>query len=250
MRPSCDRSPLRLSLVIVALSMLPRLANAAWPNQSAVNLPVCRQPYQQSVPTIVSDGMGGAVITWQDYRSSSSFDIYAQHVLASGTVDPAWPVDGRALCTAANDQQSPTIVSDGAGGAIVTWQDGRSGNDDIYAQHVLGSGAVDGAWPANGRALCTAAGSQQAPTIVSDGAGGAIITWADFRSGNFDIYVQHVLASGAVDGAWPADGRALCTAANSQGFPTIVSDRAGGAIVTWHDYRNGGVFSDIYAQHV
>jgi len=51
-------------------------------------------------------------------------------------VDPAWPADGRALCTAANDQLSPAIVLDGSGGAIVTWQDSRGTSPDIYAQRV------------------------------------------------------------------------------------------------------------------
>src|SRR5204863_234844 len=105
--------------------------------------------------------------------------------------------NGRALCTAVSNQIFPTIVSDGVGGAIVTWYDSRSGNYDIYAQHVLASGAVDGAWPAGGRALCTAAGGQDVPKIVSDGVGGSIVTWEDFRSGsNYDIYAQRVDASG------------------------------------------------------
>jgi hypothetical protein len=54
---------------------------------------------------------------------------------ASGT--PQWTANGVALCTAANNQYTPTIVSDGAGGAIVTWPDLRSGTYlDIYAQRV------------------------------------------------------------------------------------------------------------------
>jgi len=214
---------------------------------------LCTAPYHQFSPMIASDGAGGAIVAWQDWRNgglTSVADIYAQHVLASGAVDPVWPTDGRGLCNATNQQVSPMIVPDGTGGAIVTWEDSRNGGiADIYAQHVLGSGAVDPAWPGDGRGLCTATNDQRSPTIVSDGAGGAIVTWADFRSGtNYDIYVQHVLASGAVDPAWPADGRGLCNATNQQVSPLIVSDSAGGAIVSWEDGRSGGI--DMYAQHV
>ncbi len=203
----------------------------------------------QQYPTLVSDGAGGAIATWYDLRGGATYDIYAQRVLASGAVDPAWPADGRALCTAANSQQDPVIVSDGAGGAIVAWDDNRGASTDIYAQHVLSAGTVDPAWPADGRALCTAANGQTIPRIMADGAGGAIVTWYDSRGASRDIYAQHVLASGAVDGAWPADGRALCTAANDQFNPFPVSDGSGGAIVTWYDFRPGAT-SDIYAQHV
>ena len=98
------------------------------------------------------DGAGGAIVVWYDYRSGGSNNIYAQHVLASGAVDPAWPADGRALCTAANNQHYPQIVSDGTGGAIVTWQDYRSGtNYDVYAQRANSSGLAQ--WAANGVAV-------------------------------------------------------------------------------------------------
>ena len=123
--------------------------------------------------------------------AAGAADIYAQYVNASGAAQ--WTADGVALCTAAGYQGSPSIVSDGAGGAIVTWPDPRSEdpvNYDIYAQRVNASGAVQ--WAADGVALCTAAGDQYPYGIVSDGAGGAIVTWDDRRSGDVDIYAQRV----------------------------------------------------------
>src|SRR5205085_52581 len=181
-------------------------ARAQWHVDGA---PVCTAENSQDTPTSVPDGAGGAILTWEDLRGGSSHDIYAQHVLASGTVDPAWPVDGRALCTASNDQSGARIVSDGAGGAIVTWHDTRGSNYHIYSQHVLASGVVDAAWPVNGVAVCTAPFLQLYPEIVTDGSGGAIITWNDSRTGSFDIYAQRVKASGIVEPLWPADGQSL-----------------------------------------
>jgi hypothetical protein len=223
------------------------LPDPAWP---AAGRALCTAAGWQHAPAIVPDGAGGAIVAWQDERDSSS-DIYAQRVLASGTVDPAWPVNGRAVCAASDDQVYPAITSDGAGGAIVAWRDYRGGPDtDVYAQRVLASGAVDPAWPAGGRALCTAPWNQSAPAIAPDGAGGALVCWSDLRNEiDSDIYVQHVLASGAVDPAWPADGRALCVVAWNQSGPTIIGDGAGAAIVCWYDYRSG-VDADIYAHRV
>ena len=189
------RSAVPLACLLIFLAASP--AHASWPNNVFVNVPLCTAANNQYTPTIVADGAGGAIVTWYDLRGGSTYDIYAQHVLASGNPDPAWPADGRALCTAAGNQSNPNIVADGAGGAIVTWQDTRSGNFDIYAQHVLASGSPDPAWPADGRALCTAANSQGAPTLVADGAGGAIVAWQDYRSGTSnDIYAQRVARFG------------------------------------------------------
>ncbi len=208
----------------------------------------------QTSPRIISDGAGGAIVAWQDLRSPvTEVDIFAQHVLASGVVDPDWKANGTALCAIEGFQGNLTMTSDGAGGAIVTWNDGRPGANanDIYAQHILTSGLVDPRWPENGLAVCSAAGSQEVPTIVGDGAGGAIITWHDLRldPNNFDIFAQHVLNAGFVDRAWPVDGLAVCLADGNQGFPTIASDGAHGAIIAWTDGRSG-VADHIFAQHV
>src|SRR6185295_18046996 len=134
-----------------------------------------------------------------------------------------WVTDGAPVCTAAGDQGNVALLEDGNGGAVISWTDKRNGNDfDLYAQHILDSGAADPAWPADGLPLCTASGIQGGVCLVSDGAGGAIIAWYDKRNGSdWNVYAQHVVLSGIVDPAWPADGQALCTAAGDQITPTI-----------------------------
>lgn len=211
---------------------------------------ICTATNFQEGAVIVMDGSGGAIIAWQDFRSGSQYDIYAMHVLSSGLADPGWPTNGRALCTATGDQYAPAIVSDGSGGAIVTWRDGRGGSaTDIYAQRVLATGAVDPAWPVNGRAVCTASGAQLVPSVVTDGGGGAIVAWADNSGANTDVYAQRVLVSGVVDPNWPVNGRAVGFATGTQQNPAIVADGSSGAILAWEDNRAGAGF-DIYAQHV
>jgi predicted lipoprotein with Yx(FWY)xxD motif len=208
---------------------------------TAAGVALCTATGDQEHPAVTPDGAGGAVFTWDDKRGNQN--IYAQRVDASGAVQ--WPANGVALCAATLAQNYPTIVSDGAGGAIVTWQDQRNGDYDIYAQSVNVSGAVQ--WPANGVPLCVAALNQGSPTIASDGAGGAIVAWMDFRSGTDNhIYAQRVNASGVVQ--WAPDGVALCTATGDQELPHIVSDGVGGAIVAWMDRRVED--NDIYAQRV
>src|SRR5262249_45754038 len=76
-----------------------------------------------------------------------------------------------------------------------------------------------GAWQADGVPLCTAASNQLGTVSVSDGAGGAIVAWYDYRSSEADIYAQHVLPSGVADAAWPASGLVLCAASGGQEAP-------------------------------
>ena len=88
---------------------------AAWSSNLRENTPVCTASGQQSALQIISDGAGGAIITWEDARNVH-FDIYAQRVDAHGNV--LWKKDGFSICSAPENQNRPRIVSDGAGGAI------------------------------------------------------------------------------------------------------------------------------------
>ncbi len=221
------------------------------PQWTANGVALTNSPSGQARPIAISNGAAGAIVICLDYRNNEA-DIFGQRILSTGAVDPAWPAGGRVLNADFYDHANPALVSDGAGGALLSWDDLRGGRD-IYAQHVLATGALDPAWPATGTALCLATGNQVSPRMVPDGTGGAIVTWHDLEDIQADLYAQHVTASGVVDPAWPADGRAISTAGLRQISPTIVADGAGGAVLAWEDGRNGtGEFgdSDIYAQGV
>ena len=85
--------------------------------------------------------------------------------------------NGVSVCAETADQGSAQVIANGAGGALVTWQDRRRGNYDIYVQRIDGSGAVQ--WTANGVKVGGGKGDQQVSSIVVDDAGGAIVAWTD-----------------------------------------------------------------------
>lgn len=206
---------------------------------------LCNASFNQENPQICSDGAGGAIIMWEDYRNGSNYDIYAQCIDSNGVLK--WMNNGTSICSANDNQRSPKITSDGEEGAIITWYDYRSGSDyDIFAQRINSNGTVR--WTVNGEVLCTAVDTQNYPQICSDGAGGAIITWNDYRSGsNWDIYAQRIDSEG--DPQWTLNGEEICIVSNNQDSPFICSDGTGGAIIVWQDFRNG-INTDIYAQRI
>ncbi|GAH49620.1 unnamed protein product, partial [marine sediment metagenome] len=207
-------------------------------------LDICTAIYWQWNPQICSDGQGGAIITWDDKRNGGDLNIYAQKVDSNGYVQ--WLIDGVPVSTAGNDQMYPQICSDGAGGAIIIWFDYRSGSKwDIYAQRIDSNGNI--LWNNNGSVISTALNTLDEPQICSDGAGGAIFTWRDYRSGNSDIYAQRIGSNGNIQ--WIDNGTALCTVGSDQYNPQICSEEAGGAIITWYGRRNGSSL-DIYAQKI
>ena len=208
----------------------------------------CNAINDQEDPMIISDGAGGVIVAWEDYRvgGETREDIYAQRVSGDGL--GLWEDNGVAICTAPEAQSNPILVRSVVG-AVIVWNDYRNGNHDIYAQRVDGGGFI--AWPRDGIAICTAEWGQSFPAIISDGEDGAIITWEDYRPYPEppDIYAQRVDVNGNV--LWGADGKAICENDSRQLNPVIVSGDAcaSGVIIAWMDMRHSATW-DIYMKGI
>jgi len=234
-----------IMFILAMVLFQPMNVFGAWPEDPTTGVPICIADGVQEHPRITTDGATGAIIVWHDMASSSA-DIYAQRIDARGQV--RWTKDGVAICIEKGDQWHPNLVSDGEGGAIVAWWDGKVSftETDIYAQRVDADGKI--LWKAGGVPICKAPGAQQEFDIISDGQGGAIITWHDYRNGKIarDVYAQRVNSKGKT--LWENDGVAVSKVKNDQVYPNITSDGSGGAIITWHDGRDDS--GDIYAQRL
>src|SRR5687767_4984340 len=122
-------------------------------------------------PQIISDGAGGVIIAWSDYRSGNSLDIVAQKINAAG--QPMWTANGVLLCAASGDQEISAMIPDGKGGAVIAWTDYRSGIDpDIYVQHINASGTTQ--WTTNGVAVAAEPGFQSGAVLLLNAAGNTI----------------------------------------------------------------------------
>ena len=224
--------------------------NTVWGSTFSPQVPASTAPGDQQLPIIASDGAAGAVIAWVD-RRAGNYDIFAQRLTSAGAPAMGWGGDGNSACLAAGDQGEPAILSDGAGGAIIAWKDGRGLGDDIYAQRLGPGGAPAFGWPLNGLGVCSAAGNQDNPKLAPDGAGGAIIAWRDPQIDSyFDIFAGRVTAQGALAPGWLYGGSPVCLAPGGQVTPAIVPDGAGGAIVAWEDGRFAVAWRNILVQKI
>ncbi len=206
---------------------------------------VCIEPTLQDDFTAISDGNGGVIVVWEDWRSGNQ-DIYIQKISSEGKA--VWNNNGIAVVRSEGDQYDPALISDGKGGAIIVWWDISTPDWNIYAQHIDSDGNPVWETP---NPVCTAAGHQGAPSIVTDGNGGAFCVWADYRNDpNFltsaQLFAQHIAADGKH--LWKKDGIQICDLPVNQQQHHTVIDEKGGFIVTWWDDRD--VFADIYAQRI
>jgi len=203
---------------------------------------VCSLPKQQQYAAITADGVGGAIIAWMDRRNGNMWDVYAQRVTPQG--EPQWQEGGVPVCVAEGEQYDYNVLSDGTGGAFITWYDQRSGAWDIYAQRLDASGTAR--WIEDGLPICIEDNDQYNPNMVSDGVDGIVITWWDRRDASPDIYAQRIDIEGNI--LWIDGGSIVCAAGGRQQDPYPVNSGVGGAIITWWDMRT--VDPDIYVQRI
>ncbi|MDD4986769.1 MAG: hypothetical protein PHQ43_13535 [Dehalococcoidales bacterium] len=206
--------------------------------------------YSGNSRQIASDGFGGAVIAREDLRypedaqpgeTFSRHHIYAQKIDYEGNL--SWGEEGILFYSTSEDvfSESMQITDDGSGGAIIAWHQQPRGRIesgsvkalgmDIFVQRIDTDGNVlwlEGGLPLEINKAATEAFPIE-PRLVSDGSGGAIVIWRDAREGT-GVYAQRIKADGTI--SWQAGGvKVSSTPLNP--FPMIVSDGAGGAIVSY-----------------
>ncbi len=207
--------------------------NVLWAHDGALiySKQYCKWYGHESIP----DGEGGAIVAFcrlfdlpppaPDY-----YDIVA--IKFDGNGAPVWPDTGVAICMAPEGQSNPVIVSDGEGGGIIFWRDGRDPtNSNIYAQRIDRTG--NALWQHDGVPICLALNNQWNIKAAPDGAGGAFATWMDSRNTDRIIYVQYIDANGVV--RFGTNGTAITPPSSFYRIPRIVSDGEGGAIVLWSE---------------
>ncbi|MBI3195155.1 MAG: T9SS type A sorting domain-containing protein [Ignavibacteriae bacterium] len=193
----------------------------------------------ENFSSMISDDAGGAIIAWTENVPS----IKAQRINRDGV--RLWEPSGKIIASG-QWRFSPVLVSDGNKGAIIAWEEFRSIESDIYAQHFDSAGIIQ--WGTDGIAICTAPSYQSKIQMVSNTMNGAILSWEDTRNGSEkDIYAQMVNDTGAV--LWTTDGIAVCNETGIQQDQRIVENGLSGAVFVWSDKRNG-VYSDLYAQFI
>jgi hypothetical protein len=170
---------------------------------------------------VVSDGSGGGIIAYmrdipcEDGRIGyCDSDIYAQRIDAEGNV--LWGPDGVPICAGPSVPNSPRIVTDGVGGAIIFFT-------FIGDYAAFRAGRID----ADGHVLWEQEADLWGGMIVSDGSGGVISVWYGEEGTN--AVAQRLDATGRK--LWGPDGTTVPL--RDRQWSLAAPDGAGGVFISW-----------------
>lgn len=193
---------------------------------------------------LVSDGAGGAIVSWTKFGGVTFNEIFSQRINSAGAVQ--WTANGvKATCAEKSSfgGVGGVATTDGNGGVIIGYGmtlDGGSGRN-VYAQRISSSGVL--LWGFMGVTLSAQASVQnQDIKIVSDDGGGAILAWNRYAA-VFDGVAQRINGSGVKQ--WGTNGVTVIPWVHADS--KLISDGMGGAILSM---RIDNTADDLYAQRI
>ena len=201
-------------------------------------------------PSICTDMSGNFVITWRDWYDEWWWNnnIYAKRYAHDGTA-----IGSNFIVNLYGDAQryGPSISIDGSGNFIITWvnqgfEHGSSEwyDSDIFAQRYASNGTTIGSNYIVNEDICDfECADQYSPSISTDSSGNFVITWADERYGDPNIYAQRYASDGSAVGS---NYRVTNISTTDQTSPDVClwNDRI---YTTWRDNSAGTTGYDIWA---
>jgi hypothetical protein len=143
------------------------------------------------------------------------------------------------------------LIPDGAGGAVLAWNDGRDWPTptswDVYVQRILPDGSVAPGWPPGGRAVAASPSSDwmdlfpSGTGLARSPTGGIFVAWhtgsagdpSDSGAPGTKHFIEYDLG-GTVAAGWPAEGRSIPGIFIPLG-PIVTGDGSGGWFLAWND---------------
>ena len=221
-------------LLLLSPILLSQLANAQWANNGVA---VGTGSNNQWKAEITAGAVGDSYLTWSDALiATNDYNVHVSRLRSDGFI--MWT---QVICNSIGNQETPQIVTDGMGGAIIAWHDERGGvsNYSVYAQRIDSNGVVQ--WTANGvQASNVISSSMTKPRIIEDGYSGVFVVFHN----QTDVYAQNLNQNGIAQ--WGVSGVNLSAAlvSTAQDDPELCTDNSYGIIVSWENNGN------IQAQHL
>ena len=226
-----------------------RLSQSGDPLWALNGIPIANGEGEEEQNTMLPDGQGGMMIAYT-HKYVDNEDIFMKRFNASGTM--VWP-EKLVIADAPGNQGKVRMAALQNSEFVLTWEDQRNTDPDIYATKVNldGQKLWQDPFVVFGDSGESNFAPQHNPRIQSTSDNCVVIVWEDRRlDSQFpDLFAQKISADGSL--LWNPNGLALCVAEFAQKGVRLAADSNGGCYIVWDDHRNGNTPNDdIYAQHL
>ncbi len=217
------KNSILISLLIISLS-IPIVAQ--WSNDPAENSPIAVASGEQAIPKIATSENGTTYISWFS-NETGNYNVKLQKLDVFGNMQ--W--DSAGLLVSNHEAMSWLtewdMTIDQEDHAILTFQDIRTGNNNIYAYRISPEGTF--IWGDDGLELSNSTAFDASPKVTVTNAGNAVFAW------HVDsvVIIQKVSPDG--EKQWGENGIML-NANNRYSWPQLIAVGDDDVILKYFDY--------------
>jgi hypothetical protein len=177
-------------------------------------------------PAIAAGPSGAVHVVWED-MTPGNYEIFYKKSTDGGDT---WTPNKR-LTWNAGWSQFCTLTVDPLNRPHLVWDDGTSGNFEIYYKKSTNGGDT---WSAAQR-LTWNSGYSYAPSIDAESAANLHLVWHDNTPGNSEVYYKKSTNGGA---SWTTPQR-LTWNSGSSGWTALAAEATGNLHIVWYDDTPG-----------
>ncbi|MBN2018247.1 MAG: T9SS type A sorting domain-containing protein [Candidatus Cloacimonetes bacterium] len=159
-----------LCCIVFSLSL-----HAEWSSNPSVNTGVCTLPGEDAIPKVVAGPLGDIYVGYFA-NEEGNYNVRLQRYDAAGNA--LWASNGILVSdnTAMTWLTDWDMTVDHDNSAILTFQDIRDGNNNVYAYRISPEGTF--VWGANGLQLSNSTAFDAAPKVAVTSSNNAVVVWS------------------------------------------------------------------------
>lgn len=213
--------------------------NQTWSPKSIIKVNNIIASEEQTTPQITlteNFGTATSVVVWQDNRSTTDYDIYAQSFDSFG--NKLWDSSDVQITSSSTNEHSASLNIDSSDNVIIAWVSNDISNQNIYAKKLTLN--ATSTWLKQLSPAST--NDNYAPKIITDNSDNIYMTWEEEDSGTTNIYIAKYDQNG--NQLWQSPVNTSNTTDNQ--FSPSLSIDSTSVIISWTDDREGNY--DIFVQ--
>lgn len=189
--------------------------------------------YNQEMPHVSINSSNNGVVTWQDYRSTTKFEIYARKIINLNLTDPDFLVNKDITSF---DSINPRVFVNSIGNGIIVW----TRRNGIFSTSLSNYSA----YLTSDQSLITGTKQFSKPAIaIKDDGSGLVVADNDLGKINAkkivtfspDISSQFIVSQNIT---------------SNKSNPSVVLNSNGNGLVIWDDDRDSVGFTNIYGRKI
>ncbi|MFO7895592.1 MAG: FlgD immunoglobulin-like domain containing protein [Candidatus Cloacimonadales bacterium] len=219
------------SLAIMLIFILPSALFAQWSSDPTANTIVSNLTGDQAVPKLAAAANGDTYMGWMS-NATGNYNVRLQRYNAAG--ERQWEQNGILISDYPQESWITDwdMQTDNAGNALLTFNDSRNGNWDVFAYKISPAGEF--LWGEAGIELSTATTMDVAPKIIATENNQVVVAWSS--ADGTTISLQRISATGEL--LW--DETYLIEGENSYTWPQLLATSDDGVIVKYFEDSGPG----------